>query len=91
MEAIAQLEHYRDWFEDKHNRTRFYEKYGLKSYRPKVIVIIGRRDNFYHEVDRIRLESRLPSYVDLKTYDDVVDKARQWRMFAISNIERCSK
>lgn len=82
MEAVAQLETYRDWFEDSHRRAQFYQRYGLKAYRPKVVVIIGRRNSYYQDVDRIRLESRLPQWVKLNTYDDVVDRARQWLRFA---------
>ncbi len=41
-EAIAQLDFYRNWFEDREKREAFYRKTGLRVYRPRVIVIIGR-------------------------------------------------
>ncbi len=81
MEAIAQLNYYRDYFDDKKQRNVFSQKYGLKAYRPMVVIIIGRRQSFYNEVERINLESQLPSWVILKTYDDVLDRAKQWRKF----------
>lgn len=79
MEAVAQLTHYRDWFEERDYREAFHRRYGLQAYRPRVIVVIGRRQSFYDEVERIALESQLPSWVTLKTYDDVVERARQWK------------
>ncbi len=81
MEAVAQLETYRDWFEDRVHRRAFLELYGLKAYRPRIVIIIGRRQSFPDEVTRIRLESKLPSWIVLRTYDDVLDKAQQWRSF----------
>ena len=86
LEGIAQLENYRSWFEDKMNRDNFYSKYGLSAYKAKIVLIIGRRDSYYAEVDRLKLESGLPNYVDLKTYDDVIAKARQWRSFVTGGI-----
>jgi len=82
QEAVAQLNHYRDWFEDPSNRSNFRTRYGLDAYRPKVVVIIGRRNSFADEIERIKLESGLPPWVSLRTYDDVVEKARQWLSIA---------
>lgn len=81
-EAVAQLDHYRDWFEDRTNREAFKRQYGLSPYRPKVVVVIGRQLNFYDDIQRIKLESELPAWVSLKTYDDIVAKARQWKYLA---------
>ena len=83
MEAVAQLEHYRDWFDDKDNRNVFYAKYGIRAFRPRIVAIIGRRQSYYDEVNRIKLESSLPRWVSLVTYDDVLDKAKQWKDFAL--------
>jgi len=83
MEAIAQLEHYRNWFDDKANRNAFYAKYGLRAFRPRIVAIIGRRQSYYDEVNRIKLESSLPGCVSLVTYDDVLDKAKQWKDLAL--------
>jgi Shedu protein SduA, C-terminal len=79
MEAVAQLEHYRDWFDDRMNRRQFLAQYGINAFRPRVVIVIGRKASYTRDVDRIQLESRLPSWVDLKTYDDIVARAQQWR------------
>lgn len=85
MEAVAQLGAYKDWFDDAANRQTFRERYGLKAYKPRVVVVIGRRLAFEDDVRRIALESRLPSWITLKTYDDVVAGARRWRNFALES------
>ena len=85
-EAIAQLALYRYFFEDRFNRNAFRSKYDLDAYRPNVVIIIGRSRSFYQEVDRIRLESGLPNWVQLKTYDDIVSKARQWMQLVSRSI-----
>jgi len=79
MEAVAQLTYYRDWFEEGGRRKAFNLRYGLQAYRPRVVVVIGRRESFYDEIERISLETQLPSWVSLKTYDDVLDGAKRWR------------
>ena len=84
MEVIAQLEHYRNWFEDTRNQREFHSAYGLRGFRPRVVALIGRRQDYYSEVERIRLEDPLPPWVQLRTYDDVVDKARLWRAIITS-------
>lgn len=84
-EAIAQLQAYRDWFEDRRNRELFRSRYGLSAYRPRVVVIIGRRQSYSTEVERIRIESALPPWVSLSTYDDVVARARHWATLGAAN------
>ncbi len=46
MEACAQLREYSNYFDSKENRERIYSEYGLKAYKPKMIVIIGRRGGY---------------------------------------------
>jgi hypothetical protein len=82
QEGVAQLRTYRDYFEDKSNRLAFKDKYGLNAYRPKVVLIIGRKKSYYDDIQRIKLESDLPKWISLKTYDDIVYKARQWLSLA---------
>jgi hypothetical protein len=79
IEAVAQLEHYRRWFENPKHVETFHKSYGLSAYRPKVVVIIGRRSSYYDEVERIQMEALLPSHFTLRTYDDVIDQARTFR------------
>jgi len=84
MEAVSQLEHYRNWFEDKKNRDLFNKTYGLNSLKPQVVVVIGRKQNYYDEVTKIKLESSLPRWVTLTTYDDIVERVMQWKKFTLS-------
>ena len=84
MEGVAQLAHYRDWFDDRANRESFRVKYGLAAFQPRVILVIGRRQSFYDDVQRISLEAGLPGWLQLKTYDDIVTRARQWRQLVSS-------
>ena len=79
QEAVAQLTHYRSWFEERVQRRSFTDRYGLNAFRPSVVVIIGRRHSFDSDIQRLQLESGLPDWVSLRTYDDVIEKARQWR------------
>lgn len=74
MEACAQLREYSSYFDEKQNRERVLIEYGLLAYKPKMIVIIGRRGN----VDPIaarRIASDLPKIV-LRTYDEVLARAK---------------
>jgi hypothetical protein len=82
MEGVAQLLTYRDWFDESSHREKFRSRYRLSAFRPRVVLVIGRRRSFYDDIDRIRLESSLPACVQLKTYDDIVARARQWRLLA---------
>jgi hypothetical protein len=84
MEAVAQLEHYRNWFDDKVKREEFKRRYGLNAFRPRIVLIIGRRESFYDEFERSKLESSLPQGLLLATYDDILDKAKQWRRLALT-------
>ncbi len=86
MEAAAQLREYREWFEVEDRRNVFLREHGLRVFRPQAVLVIGRRQSFRDEVDRIRLEADLPRWLVLKTYDDVLATARQWRR--LSGIER---
>ncbi len=75
-EAVAQLTNYRDYFEDSINRKNFSERYNIQSYRPKVVLIIGRQNSYYDDIEKIKIESQLPNWVDLKTYDNILNKAK---------------
>lgn len=79
MDSVAQLEAYRNWFDDRGNREDFRDRYGIASYRPRVVIIVGRRQSYFDEVEQIRLVSQLPAWVELKTYDDVLDQVERWR------------
>jgi Domain of unknown function (DUF4263) len=74
MEACAQLREYSHYFDEKKNRELVYRKYGLMAYKPRMIVIIGRRGDADPITIR-RIESDLPRLV-LRTYDDVLSRAK---------------
>jgi hypothetical protein len=82
MEGVAQLEEYRDFFERPTNREVFRSRYAVDAYRPRVVIVIGRRRSFYDDVERIRLETALPAWVVLKSYDDVYAEAERWIAWA---------
>ncbi|MBI4340597.1 MAG: DUF4263 domain-containing protein [Chloroflexi bacterium] len=73
--ALNQLREYRNYFEDRENRARFYRLYGLNVFRPKVTVVIGRGPGFYDDMER---RSVLDEYKNLNviTYDDLLVRAR---------------
>lgn len=81
-EAVAQLRTYADYFDDASNRNAFKNAHGFTAFRPRVVMIVGRRQSFDDDIDRVKLMSGIPNWVDLRTYDDVVAKARQWRHLA---------
>jgi len=82
-EGIAQLSYYRDWFEDKNNREKFQNRYGLRAYRPRVVLIIGRQASYYDDIERLRLESELPNWLRLITYDRLLKVAGKWKEWII--------
>ncbi|MGH3780155.1 MAG: Shedu anti-phage system protein SduA domain-containing protein [Pseudonocardiaceae bacterium] len=74
MEACAQLREYRDYFEEERNRDAIEEVYGLKFFRPKMIVIIGKR-GAYSPAELRKAESDIP-HLTLITYEDLLERAR---------------
>jgi len=78
-EAISQLETYRNWFEDKHNRDLFNQRTGLKAYRPKVVLIVGRNLDYYSDIERIQKEDIFPKHVEVVPYDEVLLRARLYK------------
>jgi peptidyl-prolyl cis-trans isomerase A (cyclophilin A) len=72
-EACAQLREYRDYFESDRNRNLIHETYGLKFFRPRMYVIIGRRRSI-NPIDLRKAEGDVP-HLRLATYDDIVERA----------------
>jgi hypothetical protein len=77
--AVAQLRTYRDWFKSAAHRTRFAAATGMKSFLPRAVLVIGRSSDFQGHVDRLSFEETLPEWVTLRTYDDLVRSAREWK------------
>lgn len=73
--AIGQLREYRNYFDDKTNRTIFKNEYGLESYKPDIMVVIGRSNGFKDIIERQSLTQEL-SNLKIMTYDDILARAR---------------
>jgi ferredoxin len=74
MEAVAQLREYQLFFDERENREKIQKKYGLLAYRPKMIVIIGRRGNI-DPISEKKIQSDFPQLI-LRTYDEVLLRAK---------------
>lgn len=85
-EAKAQLRTYQSWFDDRHNRLRLKDRFGLEIYRPRLAVVIGRSSSFLDELERQRLSSTALD-VQVVTYDDIAERAKR-RLFLIGEAER---
>lgn len=80
-EACAQLRIYAEFFDEEKNRTSFQDSYpGLRAYKPKMFVIIGRQGTIDPLVRR-SIESDLPN-ITLRTYDEVINRAK-WKIEAM--------
>jgi hypothetical protein len=75
--AIAQLRYYREWFDSPINRKRFHDVYGVRTFKPKMVIVIGRRHHFRDDVERITLVDSLPAQVEIWTYDEVYQRAKR--------------
>lgn len=76
MSALGQLGEYRRYFDDTSNRNKFNAAYGLKAYRPKVQVLIGRSSGFRDFEEREALKEAL-SHLQILTFDDILGRVRQ--------------
>ena len=74
MEACAQLREYRDYFDSEANRKVVLETYGLRFFRPRMVVVIGRRSG-QTATDLRSAEGDVPQ-LTLRTYDDLLDRAK---------------
>lgn len=74
IEAAAQLRTYNEYFDSHDNRTRVLDKYGLNIFKPRMILVIGRKGNIDPFQIR-RMESDVPNLV-VKTYDDILQRMK---------------
>lgn len=75
-EACAQLREYGRFFEEERNRKAVLEKYGLRAYKPKMFVIIGRRSTI-DPLDQRSIQSA-EANLHLRTHDDILNRMK-WR------------
>jgi hypothetical protein len=80
-EACAQLRMYAEFFDEEKNRVAFQNTYpGLRAYKPKMFVIIGRQGKIDPLIRR-GIESDLPN-ITLRTYDEILNRAK-WKIEAM--------
>jgi anti-sigma B factor antagonist len=74
--AIAQLRTYRDYFDDRKNRERISSRYGVKVYRPRMSVVIGRLPT----LDPLEYRQIVDGQRDVQivTYDDLLARAKRF-------------
>jgi len=72
--AIAQVYQYREYFEDPQNVRKTEEKYGIKVYKPNILVLIGNGKNL-HVKDLIRVRDRL-KYGEVITYQNLISQMK---------------
>ncbi|MFE9429675.1 Shedu anti-phage system protein SduA domain-containing protein [Streptomyces sp. NPDC006640] len=74
MEACAQLREYQSYFEDHEKRISVERMYGLRFFRPRMMVLIGKRSDY--EATALRnAETDVPN-LQIVTYDDILERAR---------------
>jgi hypothetical protein len=74
-EAAAQSRVYRDYFDEAAKRKWFEQKYKLRAFKPRTILVIGRDSAFRDALEKRELETALHDYRIL-TYDDLLRIAR---------------
>lgn len=73
-EAAAQLREYRKFFDDETKRNRIKETYDLLTYKPKMYLVIGRREKMDPLTEQ-DIKTSTPELI-LQTYDDVVKRSK---------------
>ncbi|MET8697348.1 Shedu anti-phage system protein SduA domain-containing protein [Kitasatospora sp. NPDC004723] len=74
MDAVGQMSNYQRYFDSEARRREIEQAYGLRFYRPRMLVVIGKRAG----VDPVQLrqaEADVPNLL-LITYDDLLERAR---------------
>lgn len=74
LEACARLRAYRDYFEDERRRIELEDEHGIRAFRPRLFVVVGRAGRT-DPITRRQLETHLND-VHLRTWDDVLAVAR---------------
>jgi len=79
--GIAQLKEYHSYFNDSELRAEFERQTGLRLYRPNLILVIGRKDEFHSTNERKDLESGLESNISIMTFDDILESAKRRKLY----------
>lgn len=81
LEAAAQLRAYNRYFDEEGNRKTFEDAYpGLRAFKPKMFVIIGRQGTV-NPIARRDIETDLPNLI-LHTYDELLTRMK-WKVNAM--------
>jgi hypothetical protein len=75
LNACAQLREYRAFFDDEENRKNVYKQYGVTAYKPRMFVIIGRKQSL-DPLQARRAENDIPGLF-LRTYDDILARMKK--------------
>jgi len=73
--GVEQARNYSDFMEESLNRYELEKREGIKVFRPKLLLVGGRKDNTIKKEDIIRLVSRYNN-IDIQTYDDIYSFAK---------------
>lgn len=76
-DAIAQVREYGAYFDSPIHREFVESKYGMRLYRPKVTVVIGRTVTDDDWLQQRRVWSDVPHRAEVLTYDDLLARARR--------------
>ena len=71
MKAVAQLKKYEKFFDDIKNSREFEQKYGLVPFKPELIIVMGRSEQFRSADERLEVLSQIGD-VELITWDEVL-------------------
>jgi hypothetical protein len=64
------------FFEVLENRKAVRDTYGLQLFRPNLIVVMGKRGDYFAN-DLRKVESDIPN-LTIITYDDPLERGRSW-------------
>lgn len=77
-DSISQLLEYRRIIEQAGVRKKLLNRYGVRGYRPKMLLVIG-RDWGLRNVDNLQsLEEELPNGLEMLTYDAILERAKMY-------------
>lgn len=74
-DVAAQLREYSAYFEDERHRKMVLDRYGLRTYRPKLIAVVG-RDADGRSTEQHRRASTVFPDLEIMTFDRLLDIAR---------------
>jgi hypothetical protein len=77
--GISQLLKYRDFFSLRNNRGRFLSQYGIHSYEPTLILVIGRGYKSQNIYEWTSVKTQFPK-VKVVTYDYLFNRAKQLKV-----------